>query len=319
MPGMIDSNLTVSVFGAGGTMGASMVPLLAKHCRVNAYDLLPGEIIKQEILKQLKQMQHPKRGIIDGAEKEAMLSRINFFGDYAKTGWPEVETSDVVIEAIPEILTAKKDLFGELDVRCPAHTMFFSNTSSLMIKNLHSFVSDERKAKMAIIHFMNPAWMFPFIELVRGDYTSDKTFEFAKKMVESFETVVKGEKKNFRYAVWPDYPGFGANGQLFSAIAKAIRLVEIGADPREVDATFIEGTNQRNGFLFTASWIGFKTCQHILNNMYWQLRELGDPDYIFYRPIELLNKLVAAGNLGLQGFRNKQQEGEDPYAIWTSV
>lgn len=317
MPGtegsLLFEEMTAAVIGAG-MMGSSIGPLLAgTFGRVQIYDRIPKEEIEQRIAFHLGRML--KKTTIDEAEQTARATRIVAFQRNERHSLPQIKSADVVIEAIPEILKVKHELFEELDAFCPSHTIIFSNTSSLMLEKLHSVVSDERRANMAIEHFMNPAYEYPFIELVRSDYTSDRTFEFAKAMVHTFKTAVKGEMKKFEYSVWPDYPGYGANSQLFAGIAKALRLLEMGMPAEEVDKAFREGTNQRNGFLFTASWIGLDTCKHIMNNMYWQLKELGDPDYIFYRPSELLNKLVAAGKLG---FKTKAK-GEDPYAIWTSV
>ena len=86
-----------------------------------------------------------------------------------------VSEADVVVEVIPEKLAPKQQLFLQLDQMCPTHTILASNTSTILPSNLASATT--RPDKVVVTHYMVPPYLLPFVEVVRGPATSDKTVE----------------------------------------------------------------------------------------------------------------------------------------------
>ena len=83
------------------------------------------------------------------------------------------ENADVVIEAVPENLALKQQIFEKLDSICPPHTILASNTTALMPSQIG--VKAKRKDKILNTHYFNPPYLIPLVELIRSPNTSDET------------------------------------------------------------------------------------------------------------------------------------------------
>lgn len=211
-------------------------------------------------------------------DKKAALDRITTVTDLAQG----VDGVDFVVEAVPEEQDLKANVFSELDAHAPDRAILASNTSSISITWIAA--QTDRPEQVIGMHFFNPVPVMPLIEVVRGQRTSDETFEAVAKLAESLgKTPVEVE----------DYPGFVSNRVLMPMVNEAIFCVMEGvADPEDVDRVMKLGMNHPMGPLTLADFIGLDVCLHILEVLH---DELGDDKY---RPCPLLRRKVTAGQLG---------------------
>ncbi len=192
------------------------------------------------------------------------------------------KNADLVVEAIPEVLEWKLELFKDLDSICPAHTILASNTSSISITKIASATS--RPDKVIGMHFMNPVPLMKLVEIINGEETSDET---NASIVEAAETMGKIPLTS------EDFPGFISNRILCPMLNEAIFCLQEGVATKEaIDGIMKLGMNHPMGPLTLADNIGLDTVLHIMNVLY---DGFGDSKY---RPAPLLKRMVDAGLLG---------------------
>ncbi|WP_018923110.1 3-hydroxyacyl-CoA dehydrogenase family protein [Salsuginibacillus kocurii] len=207
----------IAVLGAG-TMGHGMAETFAMHkYEVNLYDISKDKLnqakdeIREELILLIEQKFFP------ADELEATINRINFISSLQDS----VQGCDYVIEATPENLEVKQQLFKQLDQYCTAHTILASNTSSFELHKMLKFVSGERKQQIMINHWYNPAHLMPLVEL---SYFGDIK-QFVYEEVENlYHSINKQTVK-----VLKDIPGLIAN-RIQQGIAREVfSLMEMGA------------------------------------------------------------------------------------------
>ncbi|HYM62025.1 MAG TPA: 3-hydroxyacyl-CoA dehydrogenase family protein [Thermoanaerobaculia bacterium] len=196
--------------------------------------------------------------------------------------------ADLIIEAVPESLELKVDLFAEVDLFCSEETILASNTSSISITRLAAGV--ERRDRFAGLHFFNPPHVMKLIEIVRGEQTSDET------VTEVREVAVRMGKTAI---VVQDSPGFATSRLGVALGLEAIRLLEQGiASAEDIDRAMELGYNHPMGPLRLTDLVGLDV-------------RLGIAEYLAstlgprFEPPQLLRDLVAEGKLGKktgQGF-----------------
>ncbi len=223
-----------------------------------------------------------KKGKLTEADKAAAMARIK-----TTTDLHESKNAQLVIEAVPEVLKLKSDIFGRLEDLCPKETIFASNTSSLPITQLAS--TTRRPDKFIGMHFMNPVPMMQLIELIRGMVTSNETIALIRDLsVKLGKTPVEVN----------DYPGFISNRILMPMINEAIYAYWQGVGTVEsIDEVMKLGMGHPMGPLTLADFIGLDVCLNILEVMDSGL------DTSKYRPCPLLKKMVHAGHLGRKSGR----------------
>jgi 3-hydroxybutyryl-CoA dehydrogenase len=195
--------------------------------------------------------------------------------------------AQVVVEAVPEKLAIKKDVFKTLDSLCPPDTILASNTSSLPITEIAAVT--KRAPKVIGMHFMNPVPVMKLVELIRGLETSDATYEAINELALKLGKTPVCSK---------DYPGFISNRVLMPMINEAcFALMEGVATKEDIDTVMKLGMAHPMGPLTLADFIGLDVCLNILE--YLQA-SFGDPKY---RPCPLLRKMVEAGRLGRKAGR----------------
>lgn len=194
---------------------------------------------------------------------------------------------DLVVEAVPEILDLKKEIFSELDEICKPETILASNTSSISITEIAA--STNRPEKVIGMHFMNPVPLMKLVEIINGELTSEET---NSAVVEASEKMGKVPLTS------EDYPGFISNRILCPMLNEAIFCLQEGVATKEaIDGIMKLGMNHPMGPLTLADFIGLDTVLHIMDVLY---EGLGDSKY---RAAPLLRRMVSAGLLGRKSGR----------------
>ncbi len=217
-------------------------------------------------------------------EAVAALARIHLASELE----PAVHAADLIIEAVPEDLELKQDLFAQADLYCGEEAILASNTSSISISKLASNV--ERRDRFVGLHFFNPPHAMRLVEIVRGERTSDATVEEVKAVVEAMKKTP---------IIVRDTPGF-ATSRLGVAIGlEAIRMLAEGvASAEDIDRAMELGYNHPMGPLRLTDLVGLDV-------------RLGIAEYLAstlgprFEPPQLLRDHVAQGKLGRktgQGF-----------------
>ena len=195
---------------------------------------------------------------------------------------------DLVIEAVFEEQGVKNALFHEISDYLKDDAIMASNTSSLNITEMGSHYKHPEKA--IVIHFFNPAYLMPLIEIVPAIQTDE---DVVKSVMEFF----KG-KRNNRDEMVPirakESPGFVVNRILIPMITEAVKVVESGvADYETVDIGMKKGAGMPMGPFELADYVGIDIVYHVMESF---RRDLGD----FYMPPRTLKHLVDAGWIGIK-------------------
>ncbi len=269
--------MKICVVGTG-TMGNGIAHAFAQA----GYEVIINDLSAEAMDKALASIDKNlgrmlNKGKITEEDKAATLSRISKFG-----GEEDYQSVDLVVEAITEHIDPKKKLFTYLDKVCPANTILASNTSSLSITEIAAATS--RADKVVGMHFFNPVPMLKLVEVIRGQQTSDDTynlvFDMAKKVGKTPVCVEEA-------------PGFVVNRILIPMINEAVGIFAEGvASKEEIDEAMKLGANHPIGPLALGDLVGLDVCLSIMEVLY---QEFADSKY---RPHPLLRKMVRANQLG---------------------
>ncbi len=204
------------------------------------------------------------------------------------TEMDDLSDVDFVVEAVPEKMDLKKDVFGDLDDVTPDHAILGTNTSNMSITEIAK--ATDRPEKVVGMHFFNPPVLMDLVEVVRGGKTSDETMQVTYDLSEAMgKYPVKVEK---------DSPGFivnRVNAPIMVLIGKILDTEK--AEPREVDAV-AKDAGMTMGPFELADYVGIDIMYHSAS----YLAEEIDPEY---GPSEKIEKMVEEENLGKktgQGF-----------------
>ncbi len=223
-----------------------------------------------------------KRAVEKGRMSEGDASDTRSRLSYTTSEKECLEGADIVIEAVPENLELKKEVFGKIEELAPDHAILGTNTSSLSITGIASELKNPER--VVGIHFFNPVPVMKLVEIVKGLTTSQdtvaKAVEFARSLGKT--TVVVN-----------DSPGFVTTRIGLVLIAEGIRVYEAGvASMEDIDTAMKLGYNMPMGPFELADLIGLDVVYNVLKAIY---AELGDPRYA---PPFTLKKYVTAGKLG---------------------
>jgi 3-hydroxybutyryl-CoA dehydrogenase len=194
---------------------------------------------------------------------------------------------DLVIEAAPENLSLKREILGALDGLCGPATIFATNTSSLSVTEMSTFV--KRPAQVIGLHFFNPVPLMKLVEVVHTVRTDPKTIEQAVAWCAAIgKTPVR----------CGDSTGFVVNRLLVPYMLDAIRVVEQGLASRDdIDAAMKLGCGYPMGPLLLSDYVGLDTTFAISEIMFDEFKEPR-----FAAPT-LLRRMVTAGMLGRKSGR----------------
>ncbi|PKK83311.1 MAG: 3-hydroxybutyryl-CoA dehydrogenase [candidate division Zixibacteria bacterium HGW-Zixibacteria-1] len=225
------------------------------------------------------------------SDKKAILSRI-----VPSTDLQVAKLADLIVEAIPEKLRQKRELFQRLDDLCPEETVFITNTSTLSITELASVTN--REDRVIGMHFLSPVPKIPVIEIVRGLKTSDNTYEIARQFADHL-----GKTPVQVY----EYPGYVTTRVIMPLLNEAMHVLMEGvATAEDIDTAMKLGFGFTVGPLALADMMGLDVVMSQMENL---LEELSEHKY---NPCPLLRKMVRAGYLGVktgQGFFKYDKEG----------
>lgn len=281
----------IGVVGCG-FMGSGIVQV----CAQAGYDVVVAEISEQILSKGLATVEYylsrdVAKGRISQQDKDSMQACVR--GGITKE---DLTDCDLVIEAIPEDMRIKKELFAELDRLCPGHTILCSNTSCLSVTELARATS--RPDRVLGIHFLSPVPRSRLLEIVRADTTSEETLATVKDF---------GRSLGKEILVARDTPGFIFNYLLLALTGAAVRLLENGvASAEDIDKSMTLGLGHPIGPLALADFNGLDVGYMVAHAMYERSK---DP---CLAPSAMLKRMVESGRLGRkagEGFY-KYSQGE---------
>lgn len=219
----------VAVAGTG-VLGSQIAFQTAfKGFEVSAYDINDEALEKaKERFNVLKERyQEDKYGTKE--KVDAAYNRISLFTDLAKA----VENADLVIEAVPEVLSIKQDFYKELSRVANKETIFASNSSTMTPSQLVGFT--DRPEKYLHLHFANEIWKLNIAEIMKHEGTSQEVFDEVIAFAKAIGMVPIPLHK--------EQPGYVLNTLLVPHLKAAMQMVVDGvAEPEVVDKTWMIST-----------------------------------------------------------------------------
>jgi 3-hydroxybutyryl-CoA dehydrogenase len=279
----IEDVRNIAVIGSG-IMGAG----IAQVCALAGYRVAMRDVGEAYLQKGMEAIRSSlkkgvERGKLTQERADAAVAGIRTTLNLAEA----VKEANVVIEAVPENIELKKQVFKELDELSPEDAILATNTSSFSITEIAS--ATKRPDRVVGMHFFNPVPIMNLVEVIRGASTSDQTIQAVRGLATRLgKTPVEVNEA----------PGFVVNRLLAPFLNEAIFcLMEGTAEAKDIDTAIKLGLNHPMGPLELADLVGLDTTLAILDYMH---EETGDPKY---RPCPLLRKMVRAGHLGRKSGR----------------
>ena len=272
------SKRIVAIIGAG-TMGAG----IAQVCAQSGWDTRLFDAFPEGLQAGMKRIdtfwdKGIERGKTTPEQKIEWAGNLSACSDMAEA----VAGVDLVIEAVPEILELKQQIFSQLDQLAPADAVLGTNTSGLKISDI---AEATKRPEMVIgMHFFNPVPIMKLLELIQHDQIADSTIEIAREV---------GAEMGKSCILVNDVPGFATSRLGVVLGNEAIRMLADGvASATDIDTAMRLGYKHPMGPLELSDLVGLDVRRDILNN----LADAFDDES--YRPHALLNQLVEAGELG---------------------
>lgn len=273
----------VAVIGAG-TMGHGIAQVCAMAgYRVSLHDPFPGAVEKALASVAQNLGKGVERGKVSAADAEAARARLTAAADLREA----VADAGLVIEAVPERMELKTELFASLDALTPADAILATNTSSLSVARIAAATG--RPGRVVGLHFFNPVHIMKLLEVVRGPETSQETVDaslaFARRLGKEPILVT-------------DTPGFASSRLGIVLGLEAMRMVEQGvASPEDIDRAMELGYNHPVGPLKLTDMVGLDVRLGIAEYLH---SELGEDQY---RAPDILRRMVEEGRLGRKAGR----------------
>ncbi|PYX13365.1 MAG: 3-hydroxyacyl-CoA dehydrogenase [Acidobacteria bacterium] len=245
-------------------------------------DLLPNALRKAEDEIRVNLDKAVELGKISAGAAESARGRLEYAGSVEEAA----READLVIEAVPEEMESKIEIFTLLDKICRPGTILASNTSSLSITEIASVTY--RATKILGMHFFNPVHKMKLLEIVRALETDDETLVTAVEV---------GKRMGKDVVVIKESPGF-ITSRINAMIGnEAFCMLQEGiASAEDIDKALKLGLNHPMGPFEMVDLVGLDTRLHILEYLH---KTLGEK----YRPAPLLVQYVKAGRLGRKSGR----------------
>lgn len=267
----------IGVIGAG-TMGSG----IAQVCATNGYQVMLTDIDQALLERARTTIQKSAAKLHEKGKLTADQLRHATGLIQTSIELESIAGCDLVIEAVLENSTLKKDIFRQLDDLTRPDAILASNTSSISLTEIAA--ATRRPGQVIGMHFMNPVPLMQLIEIIRALQTTPETLNIIMDLSRALgKTPVEAA----------DYPGFIANRILIPMLNEAIYALMEGVGSVEaIDTVMKLGMNHPMGPLTLADFIGLDVVLNVMEVLY---DGLGDAKY---RPCPLLKKMVAAGYLG---------------------
>lgn len=273
---------TIAVIGAG-TMGRGIAQAAALGgYRTILEDLLPNALRKAEGEIRTNLDKAVELGKVSATDAGSALTRLEYAGSVEEAA----READLVIEAVPEEMESKIEIFTLLDKVCRPPAILASNTSSLSITEIASVTY--RAQKCVGMHFFNPVYKMKLLEIVRALETDADTLATAVEV---------GRRMGKEVVVIKESPGF-VTSRINAMIGnEAFHMLQEGiASAEDIDKALKLGLNHPMGPFELVDLVGLDTRLHILEYLH---RTLGEK----FRPAPLLVQYVKAGRLGRKSGR----------------
>jgi 3-hydroxybutyryl-CoA dehydrogenase len=273
---------TVGVVGLG-TMGAGIAEVFAR----TGLSVIGVEVDEAGVARGRTHIEQSTARAVGGgklsdADQQALLGRISY-----STSLEALAEADLVVEAVPEHLDLKRQIFTDLDKICRPETILATNTSSLSVTEIA--VATGRPGKVVGVHFFNPAPVMKLVEVIRTVVTEPDVVTD----IEAF-----GQHIGKVDVTVGDRAGFIANALLFGYLNHAVSLYESRYASREdIDAAMKLGCGLPMGPLALLDLIGLDTAYEILDTMYRQGRDR------LHAPRPIFKQMITAGWLGRKSGR----------------
>lgn len=275
--------MKVAVIGAG-LMGGG----IAQTCAQAGYEVTNIDVYEPALEKAKANIEKlfakkVAKGTMTEQEKKAVMGRLTY-----SSNMEDVKGAALVIEAVPEKIDLKKNIFEQVDKLADPETIIVSNTSGLSISEMASVTM--RPDKVMGVHFFYPAPVMKLVELIRGIATDDDTYNKVKEFAATIKKTVVDA---------PEYPGFIVNRILVPMQNEAAFMVMEGCSPEDVDTAMKLGCNFPMGPLELTDFVGVDIMLGTMKGLYEGFHDSK------YRPCPLLETMVKAGHLGRksgQGF-----------------
>jgi 3-hydroxybutyryl-CoA dehydrogenase len=269
---------SVAVIGAG-TMGAGIAQVCAQTgWKTRLYDAFPESLYLAMTAIEAFWEVGIERGKNTSDQKAEWLGNLRVVNDLTEA----VEGADLIIEAVPESMQLKQDIFAELERLAPSHAILATNTSGLPISEIAQ--STGCPDRIIGMHFFNPVPLMSLLELVRHDAVSEETITAAQSI---------GSAMGKTTILVRDVPGFATSRLGVVLGNEAIRMLAEGvASANDIDNAMRLGYRHPMGPLELSDFVGLDVRRDILNNLADAFNDES------YRPHPLLDQLVEAGDLG---------------------
>lgn len=267
----------VAVLGAG-TMGHGIAQVAAQ----SGFDVTLCDVDRSFVEQGLARIrENLDRGVAKGKVSERgrqeALDRLRTTLDLAEAA----AEAQLVIEATPERMDLKKQLFAEVSAHADPEAVLATNTSSLNVSEIAEAAS--RPERVLGMHFFNPPYILTLLELVRARRTSEQTLAAAHEA---------GKRMNRDIIVVRDSPGFATTRLGVVLALEAMRMLEQGvASAADIDRAMELGYRHPMGPLKVSDLVGLDVRLDIAEHLH---REVGEQ----FRPPEILRRLVREGKLG---------------------
>jgi 3-hydroxybutyryl-CoA dehydrogenase len=283
---------TIAVIGAG-TMGAGIAQLAAQAgAHTLLYDAVPAGLERGVGLIESGLAKSVTRGRLSESDAAAALARltpVRALSDLAEAG--------MVIEAAPERLELKLEIFGALAEIVAADCVLATNTSSLSVTEIAAGVAHPER--VVGLHFFNPAPVMKLVEVVAGEASGEAALVVARAV---------GVAMGKRVVDAADIAGFLVNRCNRPYSLEALRLLEERvASVEQIDRITRLGGGFRMGPFELMDLIGIETNHAVAESLY--RASFGEPRY---QPSYLQARLVAAGRLGRKTGSGWYEYGETP-------
>jgi len=273
---------TIAIIGAG-TMGRGIAYAAAFGGYTTVLEDISSQMLQESMLWITKSFEEGvARGKVDAKIRDRALSLIIT----ANSVQDAIRDADLIIEAVPEEMEMKMELFTIFDKFAKPHAIFASNTSSLSISDMSDLtVSRERCIGM---HFFNPVPKMKLIELIKTPLTSQNTVDVCTEV---------GRRMGKQVVLVQESPGFITTRVNALIGNEAFAMLEAGiASAEDIDKALKLGLNHLMGPFELADLVGLDVRLNILEYLH---RTLGEK----YRPNRLLKQYVQEGRLGRKSGR----------------